>query len=475
MSENKPTEEVLISNNASNHPQHKITTVDNYDLDDETVQFDNKTMENINEEQRTFKERWFGPLTEGGVRVSTMTATAMTFGTGCMTFPYIIGQVGVVPGVVIFLLVSFSMLYTLDLLLKGSLNANTFNFGELTQKSLNNGGFIVYNVSTIIFLIGAVMTYQLTSYQFFMDIFAQYFYIQGQLLPLKWRYAIIITVSCFVIQVPLCLYEKMSRLKYTPIIATCAIIIIMLIIFIVFLFHIDFSSDDIKWFIGEGLNGDFWSKISVITNAFVVFMFGYLNHNGFLLVMKNLQNPTEKRTTKVMRRSFWIEFIVYFVLALSGYFLTPSNTNEMFLNTRLRVSGTALEYYFGVAKVIMVLCLQSLIPLRWSLLKESLFSFFKDNQINKTADTIITVVMLIIMNYSLLFVDNVVNIIGFVGGIFGVLVCYFIPLFIYIGIFGKKKVKSIIGYILLIFFGIIGVISTIFSLIKAFKGNSAPS
>ena len=266
----------------------------------------------------------------------------------------------------------------------------------------------------------------------------------------------------------------MSRLKYTPIIATCAIIIIMLIIFIVFLFHIDFSSDDIKWFIGEGLNGDFWSKISVITNAFVVFMFGYLNHNGFLLVMKNLQNPTEKRTTKVMRRSFWIEFIVYFVLALSGYFLTP-NTKEMFLNTRLRESETALKYCFGVAKVIMVLCLQSLIPLRWSLLKESLFSFFKDNQINKTADTIITVVMLIIMNYSLLFVDNVVNIIGFVGGIFGVLVCYFIPLFIYIGIFGKKKVKSIIGYILLIFFGIIGVISTIFSLIKAFKGNSAPS
>ena len=54
MSDNKPTEEVLISNTTS-HPQHKITTVDNYDLDDETVQFDNKTMENINEEQRSFK------------------------------------------------------------------------------------------------------------------------------------------------------------------------------------------------------------------------------------------------------------------------------------------------------------------------------------------------------------------------------------------------------------------------------------
>ena len=119
----------------------------------------------------------------------------------------------------------------------------------------------------------------------------------------------------------------------------------------------------------------------------------------------------------------------------------------------------------------MVLCLQSLIPLRWSLLKESLISFFKDNQINKKVDVTITVVMLIIMNYSLLFIENVVNIIGFVGGIFGVLVCYFIPLFIYIGIFGKKKVTSFIGYILLIFFGIIGVISTIFSLKSAFEGN----
>ena len=473
MSDNQHTEGLIDNKPSLNPPQHKITTVDNYDLDDETVQFDNKTMENINEEQRTFKERWFGPLTEGGVRVSTMTATAMTFGTGCMTFPYIIGQMGVVPGVVIFLLVSFSMLYTLDLLLKGSLNANTFNFGDLTKKSLNNAGFIVYNVSTIVFLIGAVMTYQLTSYQFFTDIFYKYFYEGENKVPILWRHVVLISVSCFCIQIPLCLYEKMSKLKYTPIIATCAIIIITLIIFFVFIFHINLNSSDIQWFTGYGINGKtFWEILYTVTNAFVVFMFGYLNHNGFLLVMKNLQNPTEKRTNKVMQRSFWIEFIVYFILALSGYFLTPSNnTTEMFLNTGLGGSGSYYETCFCIAKVIMVLCLQSLIPLRWSLLKESLISFFKDNQINKKVDVTITVVMLIIMNYSLLFVENVVNIIGFVGGIFGVLVCYFIPLFIYIGIFGKKKVTSFIGYILLIFFGIIGVISTIFSLKSAFESN----
>lgn len=457
-----PGTETLITDRSV--PIRRVKTEENYDLDNEAVEIDNQNIEDPDNKLNpspSFRQRWFGPLTEGGVRASTMSATAATFGTGCLTFPYIISTVGVIPGVIIFLLVSFSMLYTLHLLSQSSLNANIFNFGELTKKSVNNCCFIIYNVSTICFLIGAIMTYELTSYQFFMDIFSGFFY-ETKKETIKWKSAIIITVSCFCIQLPLCLIKNLSQLKYTSIVATVSIILVTIITLISFFCRMTFEG--VSWISSPQLSNSSWFiQLTVITNAFVVFMFGYLNHNGFLLVIKNLKNPNEKRVNKVLFRSFLIECIFYLILGLSGYFINPYLTNEFFINES---EDSTNRIIYIIAKAILIPCLQCLIPIRWNLLKESLASFFPSNEISSKVNLILTIVMLILMNYSLIFIDKVVDIIGFVGGIFGVMICYFLPLFIFVAIFGKTRFRSIVGYILLVFFGIIGIISTEHSLFK---------
>lgn len=448
-------------------PIRRVKTEENYDLDNEAVEIDNQNVEDPDNKLNpspSFKQRWFGPLTEGGVRASTMSATAATFGTGCLTFPYIISEVGVIPGVLIFLLVSFSMLYTLHLLSQSSLNANIFNFGELTKKSVNNFCFIIYNVSTICFLIGAIMTYELTSYQFLMDIFSSFFYEgdEEKRVPIKWKFAIIITVSCFCLQLPLCLIKNLSQLKYSSLVATVSIILVTIITLITFFCKMSF--ENVQWVSSEKMKTVSWFlQLTMITNAFVVFMFGYLNHNGFLLVIKNLKNPNEKRINKVLFRSFIIECIFYLILGLSGYFINPELKNEFFIN-----ESEVNRIIYIIAKAILIPCLQCLIPIRWNLLKESLASFFPRIEISSKVNLILTIVMLILMNYSLLFIGKVIDIIGFVGGIFGVMICYFLPLFIFVAIFGKTRFRSIVGYVFLVFFGIIGIISTEHSLFKSF-------
>ena len=67
--------------------------------------------------------------------------------------------------------------------------------------------------------------------QFFMDIFSSFFY-EGAAenrVPIKWKFAIIITVSCFCLQLPLCLIKNLSQLKYSSLVATVSIILVTII------------------------------------------------------------------------------------------------------------------------------------------------------------------------------------------------------------------------------------------------------
>ena len=57
---------------------------------------------------------------------------------------------------------------------------------------------------------------------------------------------------------------------------------------------------------------------------------------------------------------------------------------------------------------------------------------------------------------------NIKSIIQAFGGIFGVIICFCLPVVNYVSVNGKKKVKSIIGYAMVIFFVIVGVFSTVY-------------
>ena len=57
------------------------------------------------------------------------------------------------------------------------------------------------------------------------------------------------------------------------------------------------------------------------------------------------------------------------------------------------------------------------------------------------------------------------------GGIFGVIICYVLPVIIYIGAHGRRKVKSIIGFILTGIFLFVGIVSVCHSVYGIFHKN----
>lgn len=63
-----------------------------------------------------------------------------------------------------------------------------------------------------------------------------------------------------------------------------------------------------------------------------MFFFSFGNHNALLNVLKDINNPTFKRSKKVVVYSFYIEFYVYLFTMFIGYFSTFENTKEIFID-----------------------------------------------------------------------------------------------------------------------------------------------
>ena len=97
-------------------------------------------------------------------------------------------------------------------------------------------------------------------------------------------------------------------------------------------------------------------------------------------------------------------------------------------------------------------------------------SFIKD---------LIAVILCIIFCNLIVYLTNihiikfniVTNFIQLFGGIFGVIICFVLPVINYIGVNGKTKMKSILGYILTILFSIIGLLSVSHSIHGIFIQN----
>ena len=127
-----------------------------------------------------------------------------------------------------------------------------------------------------------------------------------------------------------------------------------------------------------------------------------------------------------------------------------------------------------MVKVVYVVCLQSLIPIRWHLFRDTLFSFMANvnEDLKWKIDKAITIVILVGTNVVFFWLDEMVVIMNIVGGLFGVLLCYYIPLLIFVGVFGKQRLSSVVGYLFLFVFGVIGVVATLHGIYVFIMGKT---
>jgi amino acid permease len=423
------------------------------------VQESNNSGNEVTEENENEKEseeisclrRFFGPIRSGSLRGSTIALASITFGGGCLNFPYVVTKTGPILALLIFILVASFSYYTIKLLLDEGVKSGIMDYNNLVEHAMGRKMVVASDINNMILCLGVIMSYQLTVYRFALQLGNYFFGIDDKDVMNK----LILVCSCFFIQVALSMIKNISNLQYASIVGTIALIYSIIVIVIEMFFYLNKyleGPNSIPWLITPN-----WGYL----DTFSTFMFGFSSHNGIYQIFMELKRPSTKRFNKILSRAFGIEIILYLSIAFGGYFSTFQETKDVFLD-RPDLEGFN-DIFIKIAKMTLFICLHCTMAINYNIMRMSFKSmWFNSEDIPFGKDLGITVFIYIISNALVFFISDVTEILGVIGGFCTILICFINPIVIHLNLSGKENTlcQNIIAYLILITVTIIGTAAT---------------
>ncbi len=420
----------------------------------ETTRDADETSENekIEEEEISCLRRFFGPIRSGSLRGSTVALASITFGGGCLAFPYVVTKTGPILALIIFFTVAAFSYYTIKLLLDEGVKSGIMDYNNLLKHALGRKMVVLSDINNMILCLGVIMSYQLTVYRFALQLGNNFFGID----PENQINKLILVGCCLFVQIALSMLKNISKLQYASIVGTIALIYSIIVIFIEMFFYLRNyldSGNTIPWFVAPN-----WDYL----DTFSTFMFGFSSHNGIYQIFVELKRPSPKRFNKIISRSFGIEVVLYLLISFGGYFSTFQETKDIFLD-RPDLPGLQYDIFIRIAKVTLFICLHCTMAINYNIMRMSFKSmWFDGGDIPFFKDLSITIFIYIISNTLVFFISDVTEILGVIGGFCTILICFINPILIHLKLSGKNNScwQTARAYIILIIVTIIGTAAT---------------
>jgi amino acid permease len=382
--------------------------------------------------EANFFYRWFGPIRSGSLRGSTFAMASITFGGGCLAFPYAVMQCGPIVGLIIFLICGLCSYYTLKILLDDGVKAKILDYNQLLELTQGKGMVTFSDINNIIMCIGIIMSYQLTVYRFAAQLGHKYFSLD---LEEGINKLILMGVCLVCIQIPLSLLKNISTLQYASLVGTFALVYSIIVIVAEAPFYMTRyleKGGEIPWFRPIS-----WGWL----DTFSTFMFGFASHNGIFQVFTELKRPSVIRYYKVLDRSFIIEIILYVSIAFGGFFSTFLDTRDVFLD-RIDLEGF-IDIPVQIAKISLFVCLHCTMAINYNIMRMSFKSmFFNGDDIPFFKDLSMVVFIYILSNCAVYYISNVTQILGIIGGFCTIIICFVNPILIHLKLGDKDKEKN---------------------------------
>lgn len=416
--------------------------------------------EEIEEESKLYNltclQRYFGPIRGGSLRGSTVAMASITFGGGCLSFPYAIAQSGPILGLIIFIIVGVISFWTLKILLINGFESQTMDYNKLTVRAAGNLLNQVANISNIILVLGLLISYQyiimslcLQSMNFFFNT------------SCEGTTKIIQIVVCAVcLQIPLSCLRNISQLQYLSISGTLALVVSVLVIiaeFPFFLYQYLDNNSSISMFPDSKTLKYGW------INTTGIFLFGFSSHNGIFQIFNELQRPNKRRCHKVLNRSIYLELAIYISLSFAGFFSTFYDTQDVFLK-RKNLDSFQNDYLIIAVKILLVITLNSCLAMNYNIMRTSINDMFFDGKpAPKGTDFSLVVIIYICTNIVTYFLSNAGTLLSFLGGVGSIIICFVVPFVVDLKINEEKKSfkRKVFNYIMLVLSILIGVICTV--------------
>ena len=192
-----------------------------------------------------------------------------------------------------------------------------------------------------------------------------------------------------------------------------------------------------------------------------------------------MNRVNNKNTKRVHLVSFGIVVCSYILITFFGYILNTEVPNQLFKENDKLFSGgwSALRKPF---KTVLIIYLLTLVPVRFIVVRDNYTTLFGKQKLTFKKELLIIFVFVLICNifvYTLWQFEkysedwDIRTLVQALGGMFGVIISFCLPVINYISVNGKRKVKSIIGYIISFIFVIVGFFSLTYTIYKIIVGD----
>ena len=390
-------------------------------------------------------------------------------GAGCLTFPFIIANLGIIYSTIISIISVSCIYFTIGLLRSFVVDTKYFSYSYMTETTLGKKWLMIYSVSSFLFYSSINTNYITLLYSIFKSSLVSHDKIYGFTF-------LLITCS---IEIFLCLYtskpRKVNILSLITMLSFTILVLVTITNGILSSLDIEYLS---KKFSSRNLfnpgNGQiFFQSIT----ACIKFIYAYSYHSSFPTFMGNLKNPNDQNINQVHHISFIIITVSYILIALFGYLFKEEVPIVLF---REYEDSNERKVHVLIIKFILFLFLFSLIPNRYIIIRDGYTSLIGKNKLTYKKDLLITTLGLILtngivyLNEELFVYEGHIQIdvfsimVNMFGGIFGVLITFGLPVINYAAANGKRKLKSLVGYVMTGVFLIVGLLSFGYSFYEMF-------
>lgn len=393
---------------------------------------------------------------------------ASTLGAAALIYPYIIYQIGIISFLLVFIFVSITVYFSLDLLRRFVVDSKLFSFSIITQTTLGNLWLKIYAITCFLFYMSCIVNY--------LDFLYKYISSMLDFIENGWGLFLYFLISC-IVEIILCIFtNKISKIHYLSLIVVGIFFIIIIVLIVNSI--IDLLSGDFKSFSFFTIenkkteNNTIWNSFVFIMAKIIEIFYGFIYHSCFPTLLSSLDNIDSDKTNKVQKISYSLLIIIYLFFSFFGCSFYNEKSSLLF-EKDVNISIIFFQY---LIKSILALLFITLIPIRYIVIRDNYTSLFGQEVLPLKYEILITSICLIMNNLIVCFIgssDNFINqIMSYFGGAFGVFIAFVLPVISYIALNSKLKCRSIIGYIIASIFIIIGFFSIFYNFQSSEKNNT---
>lgn len=151
------------------------------DLDDIILESDGETVYYCHPlKKRSFLSRLCGKMNNGSLRGSVLNLVTVSLGAGILTIPYNFNILSLFFGVLIIAFCGFNLLLNLYFLASVANKKKIYNYSQLIRDILGSKASFIYNIFTIVYLVGVLIYFQVLIYRMISTVSFDFFY-KGEL------------------------------------------------------------------------------------------------------------------------------------------------------------------------------------------------------------------------------------------------------------------------------------------------------